>query len=484
MRPDIKPIQLINMRIKYGIIVTLALCLSLAHSFGQVNRPNFLFIIVDDLRPELGAYGCSEVKSPNIDRLAAEGFLFNRAYCNVPVCGASRASLLTGLRPLWPGRFTSFRSRVDKDSPGTITFPELFRNKGYTTISNGKIFHHNNDQEKAWSEPPWRPQILTAKVNVANSQWVDPSSKNYVNEKSGSGPYFESPDVPDTAYFDGQVAEKTVRDLKRLAKADNPFFLAVGFIRPHLPFNAPKKYYDLYSEVSIADNRYFPKDAPKECCGGSGEVLTYAKTEQYNSIDFHHEARKGYYASVSYVDAQIGKVLGALKETGKANNTIVVLIGDHGWLLGEHNLWAKHNVLKQVIGAPMIIKLPGMASKKINQVVEFVDLYPTLCALANIKIPEQLQGENMLPMIKGKDQKWRDMAFVEYGGARNVTTERYSYTEWVKEEYKGDRMLFDHKTDPEENVNVVNRPEYKAVADSLSIKLKQLYEGMSNLKKK
>ncbi len=469
---------------KYYIsIIILALFLSCRKSSKQADRLNFLFIIVDDLRPQFGAYGHPDIKSPNIDRLAADGLLFNHAYCNIPVCGASRASILTGLRPLWPVRFTSFNTRVDKDCPDVITFPELFRNYGYTTISNGKVFHHNNDCEEVWSESPWRPYQLTAKIESVNSQWVDPSSRKYVNKESGSGPYFECADVPDTAYFDGQVAAKTVKDLKRLAKANNPFFLAVGFIRPHLPFNAPKKYYDLYDQVKIADNRFTPFRLPKEC-SGSKEILTYSKIGQYNSDGFHHEAKRAYYACVSYVDAQIGKVLDALEETGKADQTVVILIGDHGWHLGEHNFWGKHNVLENVLRIPMIIRIPGMTPKPIDRVVEFVDLYPTLCAVANIEFPEHLQGKNMLPMIAEEDPGWKDVAFAEWKGARNITTNRYSYTEWNRKESGGVHMLFDHKTDPEENENIVDRAEYKEVVDSLRRKLDNLYKEMNEKNKR
>ena len=464
------------------LLIILTLFLISGQSVKRVNRPNFLFIIVDDLRPQLGVYGHPEIKSPNIDRLAAEGLLFNRAYCNVPVCGASRASLLTGLRPHWPTRFTSFNTRIDKDYPDIISLPEHFRKNQYTTISNGKVFHHNNDEDEAWSEAPWRPAVLSAKIDVANSQWVDPLSLKTIHKESGSGPYFEGPDVPDNAYFDGQVAEKTINDLKRLAKADKPFFLAAGFIRPHLPFNAPKKYFDLYDKVQIADNRYTPKGLPKEC-NGSNEIQTYAKIGEYNSDDFHHEARRAYYACVSYIDAQVGKLLDALKETGKADQTVVVLIGDHGWHLGEHNFWGKHNVLENALRVPMIVRIPGIPSKRIDRVVEFVDLYPTLCSIANINLPDHLQGATMLPMIAGKDSGWKDAAISEWKGARTISTQRYAYTEWVNEKSQRTRMLFDHKTDPEENENRIDQPEYRAVADALSRQLHDVYNGMNDPKK-
>lgn len=456
------------------IFIIIWICLFCMPSSGQQRQPNFLFIIVDDLRPQLGIYGHPDVKSPNIDRLASEGLLFNRAYCNAPVCGASRASIFTGLRPLWPARFTSFNTRMDKDSPDAVTLQELFRSYGYTTVSNGKVFHQNTDREGAWSEAPWRPHTLTAKIEAVSSQWVAPSSRNYVNGTSGSGPYFECADVPDTAYFDGQVAAKTVQDIKRLAAATNPFFLAVGFIRPHLPFNAPKKYFDLYGKVEVANNRFTPLGLPKES-GGSGEILTYARINQYNSDDFHQAAKRAYYACVSYVDAQVGKVLNALKETGEAAQTVVVLIGDHGWHLGEHNLWGKHNVLENVLRVPLIVKINGIPSKQIDRVVELVDLYPTLCKLANVNLPAGIQGRNMLPLITEKDPQWEDVAFADWKSARQMTTDRYSFTEWVGEKSKGVYMLFDHKEDPGENRNLAGDPASREIADLLKKRLNDFY---------
>lgn len=439
-----------------------------------IKKPNVLFIFVDDLRPQLGAYDHPQIKSPNIDKLASDGVLFRSAFCNVAVCGASRASVMSGLRPLWPNRFRNYVSRADEDCPDAITLPELFKNNGYTTVSLGKVFHEKNDSRQGWTEKPWRPNIShrISPTDKATS-WVDPESYKDVNE-SGRGPYFECPDVPDTAYFDGQVAEKAISDMKRLQKEGNPFFLAVGFIKPHLPFNAPKKYFDLYDDVDIAENRFRPEGLPEQL-KNQGEILSYTGIKDYNSVAFHKEARKAYYACVSYVDAQIGKVLNALKESGMEKNTIVILIGDHGWHIGEHNFWGKHNTLFNAIRAPMIIKAPDLPKKSVNEMVEFVDLYPTICELANIGTPSHLQGKSMVGLINGKDKTWENVVYTEWQGARCVTTPKYSYAVWFEEENKGANYLFDLVLDPQENVNVVDRPEYSEIIKQHQQLLENLY---------
>jgi choline-sulfatase len=425
------------------------------------EKPNVLFIMLDDLRPVLGTYGHPLVKSPNIDKLASQGIQFNNSFCNVPVCGASRSSLLTGIRPQWPTRFRNYETWAEKDSPESISLPELFKNNGYTTISNGKIFHHQTDKSSSWSEPSWRPDTSTV-INYADIDWIDSTSIAKINPKTGAGPYFECSTTPDSLYFDSKVAAKSIRDMKRLAATGKPFFLAVGFHKPHLPFNAPKQYFDLYPDVEIANNRFPPINLPV-MVKNSQEIMIYGGLENYNSTEFHYEARRAYYASVSYVDAQVGRVLESLKELGLEKNTIVVLLGDHGWNLGEHNFWGKHNVLFNALTAPLIIKAPGIKPRKVVELVEFVDIYPTVCKLASIEIPSQVQGNSMVELMKNKDKSWKNAVFCEWTGARTVLTSRYSYSFWFEEKYKGADMLFDHQLDPQENENVATKPEYKEV---------------------
>ena len=431
---------------------------------------NFLFIFVDDLVPVLGSYGHPVVKSPNINQLSAEAIQFNRAYCNVPVCGASRASLLTGIRPHYPDRFILHTSRADKDYPAATTLPKLMKENGYHTVSNGKVFHDADDSEQGWSEKPWRP---------TRPQYLNPITEKNRNGNTKRGPFFESAAVADTAYSDGQLAQKSIRDLQRLAGLDQPFFMAVGFSKPHLPFNAPKKYFDLYQDVPLADNPFVPENIPM-AAKPSKEILSYGYTDHYNTTQFHQEARHAYYACVSYVDAQIGKVLDELKRLDLKKNTVVVLIGDHGYHLGEHSYWGKHSTLHNALHAPMILKIPGQKPAKLEQIVEFVDLYPTFCALSGIKNKHQIHGQSLLPLIEGKAVNWKNSVFSEWLGARALMTDRYSYSYWFEEKNNGEMMLYDHRKDPQENKNVAAQPEYKSVVQAHRQQLDALYKELES----
>ncbi len=430
------------------------------------KRPNILFIAVDDLRIQLGCYGHTETISPNIDRLASEGTLFNRAYCQVPVCGPSRVSVMTGIRTnssQWStsNLQTSFKS-----------LPQYFKEHGYHTLANGKIYHHMHDDQTSWSQAPWRSAPIYhgagdwAKYNT-NGLWQNPESSQYVNAGSGRGPYCESADVPDNAYQDGKVAQKTISDLRRCKKMDKPFFLACGFWRPHLPFNAPKKYWDIYQRqnIEIADNRRQPSNLPSTC-KNSGEINRYGLVaDRKSDVDFHREARHAYYACVSYVDAQIGKIMDELKAQKLTDNTIVILWGDHGWHLGEHDFWGKHNTLNNALQVPMIIRAPGFKkNNRTNALVEFVDIYPSLCQLAGIPVPKsQVQGTSFVPLMSNPDLLWKKAVFSTFGGGNAVKTDKYLYTEWSNA-----RMLFNHQNDPYENANIAELPENADVVAQMS----------------
>ena len=424
-------------------------------------KPNVLFIAVDDLRPQLGCYGQDQIKSPNIDKLAADGTVFNRAYCQVAVCGASRASLLTGLRPT-PKRFLNYLTYAEKDAPSAMTLPEEFRNNGYHCISNGKIFHHKNDTgDRSWSEPAWRP-------STGGLDTLDPESKNFIGGKKNRGPVFEAPDVPDNAYPDGQTADKTINDLKRMKKEAKPFFLACGFVKPHLPFYAPKKYWDMYdrSKIELADNQYRPKNSP-DSLKGSSEIHSYHNRHiKYNSDQWHRSCRHGYYACVSYIDAQIGKVLKTLDELGLRKNTIVILWGDHGWHLGEHNFWGKHNVMHLATNSPLMISVPGgQARQKCERLVEFVDIYPSLCDLAQITtVNKNLQGTSFKPLLSKPSRLWKKAAFSKFGPAISLITERYNYAEFKN----GEKMLYDLEKDADENYNIAEQPQQQQRIKQLS----------------
>jgi iduronate 2-sulfatase len=424
--------------------------------FNWANpKPNILFIAIDDLRPELGCYGKKEILSPHIDKLASTGTVFNRAYCQVAVCGASRASLMTGLRPTWQ-RFVKYNTISDKDAPGVLTLPQELKQNGYHCLSNGKIFHHKDDTaERSWSENPWKPDI-------GGSSFLDPKSESMIGGNKKRGPIWEAPNVPENAYPDGQIAEKTIEDLKRIKEMNKPFFLACGFLKPHLPFYAPKKYWDLYDRTSLvlAKNQFRPKNAP-EVLKGSSEVHSYHnRGMKYNSEEWHRACLHGYYACVSYVDAQIGRIINKLDELNLRKNTVIILWGDHGWHLGEHNFWGKHNVMHLSSRSPLIVSTPrGRPNQTCDRLVEFVDIYPTLLDLAGIKSANKgLEGTSFKILLQRPRSLWKKAAFSRYGPAISVVTPKFNYIQYRS----GEKMLFDLISDPDENINIAGDPKRKS----------------------
>lgn len=434
-------------------------------------KPNVLFIAVDDLRPELGCYGATKIHSPNIDRLASEGTVFERAYCMVPTCGASRASLMTGIRPT-RDRFVNYLTWAEKDAPGITTLNTHFHDNGYVTRSNGKVFHHPKDNAQGWSQPAWRPK------NVQRYQL--PASRRAMRENpKGRGPAFEAADVSDDAYADGHIADKAIKDLSQLAKQDQPFFLAVGFLKPHLPFVAPQKYWDLYDPESIDLPKTYhrPQDAPNEAIHNWGELRQYADIPAKGKLSdqMARQLIHGYYACVSYTDAQVGKVLDELDRLNLTDNTIVVLWGDHGWNLGEHTLWCKHSCFEISMHAPLIVKAPGLAGgQKTRGLTEFIDIYPSLCDLAGLAQPDHLEGRSFVPLMEQPDREWKSAAIGRYRNGDTIRTDQYRFTAYTTPKNKvQSRMLYDHQTDPQEDTNVVNRKEYQDDADKLLRQLRK-----------
>jgi len=438
------------------LLLTISLLLHIGCIKDNVNKkPNVLFFMVDDLRPELGNYGASQVISPNIDKLSSQGLVFNNAFCNVPVCGASRASILTGILPT-NSRFLNFRSRADIDVPDAKTLPQVFKEAGYKTVSLGKVFHYKEDCEgQSWSEPAWRDEI---KSNMA----IDSSSTmKYLSER-GRGRFYEMPDVSDYEYHDGRTALKTIEKLNEFKKNEEPFFLVAGFVKPHLPFYAPKKYWDLYDRdsIQIADNRYRPQNAPSALSGSSEFKSYYLDSLDLESDRFHKTMKHGYLACVSYVDHLIGEVLNELEETGLAENTIVVLWGDHGWHLGEHDFWGKHNTMHLALRVPLIIKLPNQKiGISTDAIVESTDVFPTLCELANIDIPKKVQGASFSKLLDEPHTNFRKYAYNRYGKADAVVSDRYSFSIFNNGENE-ELMLYDRLNDPQENVNIAQDNEY------------------------
>ncbi|MGC6455961.1 MAG: sulfatase [Coraliomargaritaceae bacterium] len=412
---------------------------------------NVLFIVIDDLRPELGCYGSSAIQTPHMDRLAYQGSLFENAYCQVPVCGASRASFMTGLYPT-AERFVRYYARADEDAPGVVDIPKWFQQNGYTTISNGKVYHHKEDNADSWDEihrpNDFRVYLLPENQGLGFKEQVA----------------WEGADVGDDDYPSGQLANKVIEDLKRAKAEGTPFFITAGFTKPHLPFNAPKKYWDLYDEESIqlADNPYKPVGAPRQAMHGFHELRGYGNIPDEGPIS-EETARSlihGYYASTSYTDALVGRLLNALADLEMDSNTIVLLIGDHGWQLGEHALWCKHSLFKTSLHTPMIIRAPGLkGNQRVDSIVEFVDIYPTLCELSGLESPSHLQGRSIMPLLSGASGFVKKAAFGRYHGGESVKMERYQYSEWGDEA----RMLYDQKTDPSENTNISENPENQAI---------------------
>ncbi len=423
------------------------------------EKKNVLFIIVDDLRPELNCYGAKYMKTPNIDRLAFQGVMFENAYCNIPVSGASRASLFSGLRPA-NNRYWDVQAEIDREAPGTVTLPQVFKENGYVTISNSKVIHGKNDaKERSWSEL-WMPR-------GKSKTWRDYlGDENLAVEKQKGGPKaYECLDVKDNEYFDGKTVNKSIRDLKKLKETGQPFFLAVGILKPHLPFNAPKKYWDMYdfNDIDVPETFEFNRDGfPQQA------FHTYNEIRYYNGIPAkadipREEARKlihGYRACVSYADACVGKLMRALKELELEDNTIVVLLGDHGWSLGDHNQWCKHSNFNIVNNAPLIVKVPGNKKKGPEpKVVEFVDVYPTLCEAAGLQIPEHAEGESMMKLIKGEDKDWKDCAIVKWHSGVTYFDRNIGYTQWNDKQGKQQaEMLFLYRNDATETKNVAEDP--------------------------
>jgi len=424
------------------------------------QKPNILLLYIDDLRPELASFGVPQIHSPNIDALAEKGIKFTNAYCNVPVCGASRASMLTGMLPT-KNRFLDYKTFVEEETPEAVTLPQLFQKNGYTTISNGKIYHHLDDRETDWNEV-WRPYAFDknnkglAPTDYWQSLWKDyqnPANiSNYKN--TDTGPAYESADVTDSIYIDGLLTEKVIRDLKKLKKSGKPFFLSAGFISPHLPFNAPKKYWDLYDRNTIMQPQnynYIPADAPKMSISNWSEMRSYSNIPKQGqvsdslAIDLIH----GYYATVSYTDALIGKILNELKEQELDKNTVVIFVSDHGYNLQEHTQWTKFTNYNTSTQVPLIIYNPLSKSKgTTNALTALVDVYPTLAEICEIETPKkQLDGTSLVSILNNPNLEGKKHVFIKKGNGFTLKTRDFSYTEFIKSKDNSimARMLYDHR---------------------------------------
>lgn len=459
------------------VLLAALLAVALPAFAAEGKKPNVLLICVDDLKPVLGCYGDTVVKSPNIDRLAARGVRFERAYANQAVCAPSRNALLTGLRPQTVGIYdlgTNFR----RATPGAVTLPQCFQQHGYRTEAMGKIFHvgHGNHEDPAsWSVPHWPAKTVAYLLPESHAKdGLTREEAFFANAgvdvaKLPRGAAWEAADVADDAYPDGQIANEAIRRL-RAAKEnpDEPWFIAVGFLKPHLPFCAPKKYWDLYDEAAFAlPVRKTPPDgAPKFAPTTWGELRQYSDIPETGPLDDAH-ARKlihGYHAAVSYVDAQCGRVLAALDELDRARDTIIVLWGDHGWHLGDHGMWSKHTNYEQAAHLPLIVAAPGAkAGAHPAALIENVDIYPTLCELAGLPAPAGLDGRSFAATLRDPAAPTKDAIIHVFPRGellgRAIRTARHRLVEWKKPGAPANTAileLYDYEADPGETKNLAS----------------------------
>lgn len=463
------------------------------------RKPNVLFIVVDDLKPLLGCYGASWIQSPNIDRLAARGTLFASSYCQMSFCAPSRMSVLTGLRPDSTRVF--FNPTQPKDLlrtrfPDLVTLPQQFRNHGYITHPLHKVFDGrtvDGGHDRASWTVPYGPWEMAPGELPAPGGYQDPATKARLAEaaKQGrtvSGPATEGCDIVDHAYHDGGVAFTAAKRIREFLGKPQPFFLAVGFVKPHLPFIAPKKYWDLYGRASLplAPMREMPHGSPHDLAfySNSGELRAYSGLPRTGPIPepIQRELIHGYAACVSYIDAQVGLLMKTLEEEGIADNTLVCLWGDHGWHLGEHGHWGKVTNYEDATRAPLIIAAPHRTqTPRVTALVEFVDIYPTLCELAGLPVPESVEGKSLVPLICGGSAPLHEAAISQMSprpakdGVMGWTlrTQRYRYIEWRRADLGADTPrvtdrvesveFYDYDSDPVERRSLAGNADHAAL---------------------
>lgn len=455
---------------------------------GKGRKLNVLFIAVDDLRPQLGCYGQREIISPNIDRLASEGLLFERTYCQQAVCAPSRASILSGCRPDTT-RIYDLNTPLRKAMPDVLSLPQHFRENGYETLSIGKIYHHPSDDARGWSVKPYRAGTFPEGKWVGRgylTQEAAQAVREYERKNPGSqgrGPAFEAADVPDNYYPDGANVDHAIEELRRLK--DKPFFMAMGFYKPHLPFNAPKKYWDMYdrSRIRLADNPFAPKEVTPYSLTDFGELRSYTNIPAKGPVgdDLARELIHGYCACVSYTDSQTGRLLDELDRLGIRDHTVIILWGDHGWKLGEHGSWCKHTNFELDTHVPMIISAPGRKNRggRTAALTEFVDIYPSLCEVCSLDVPKHCEGTSFVGLMDDPNRRWKKAAFSQYPRGKvmgySMRTQRYRYTEWQERSGGGivASELYDHATDDAENKNIAARDDMKEVVAELSGMLRE-----------
>jgi arylsulfatase A-like enzyme len=450
-------------------------------------------IAIDDLRPDLGCYGSPVAQTPAIDRLAARSTVFRRAYCQQAVCSPSRTSLMTGLRPdttrVWDLK-THFRAAV----PDCMTLPEHFKAHGYHTAALGKIYHGGFEDGRSWSEPHWYPDGHT--IDVADKDWtrrtrtrrqslVEQYPAGEPRNAAGKGRAFVVSDGDDDELPDGATAAEAVRRLADLKRSGTPFFLAIGFVKPHLPFVAPRRYWDLHDPDALPapPTDRLPAGAPAFAGHDNGELHSYIGIPEGNPIppEVAARLRHGYHACVSFADAQVGRVLDALDREELTDDTVVVLWGDHGWQLGDHGLWHKHTTYELATRAPLVIAAPGGRGQASDSLVEFVDVYPTLVELCGLPAAADLAGTSLAPLLHDPSARVKPVAISQYPRPRgpgtdvplmgySIRDDRWRLTVWREDGTARvvATELYDERDDPDETRNVAADPRHVDVIDRLS----------------
>ncbi len=447
-----------------------------------IQQPNILFICVDDLRPELGCYGSEFIKSPNIDRLAETGAVFTNHFVQVPTCGASRFSLLTGMLPKTKGHLSNEACRTFLSEQPETDVPETFihqlKRNGYYTVGIGKISHYVDGLLYGYNDSVGTEYELPHswdEMQLNNGKWgtgwnaffgyADGENRQSMNKQVK--PY-EMADVPDNGYPDGLIAEQALEKIKELAKNEKPFFLSVGFFKPHLPFNAPKKYWDMYneSEIPVSPNPWIPDNINKESLHNSNEFNGYELGDEKASLDgpvsdeYARKLRHAYFACISYIDAQIGKLIDELEKQELAENTIVVIWGDHGWHLGDQLVWGKHTIFDRSLKSAFIINIPGKTNgKTVEKIVSTIDIYPTVIELSGLQMQHQTDGKSLVPLLENPLAAWEDASYSYFKNGISLRTDQYRFTKFFRNQ-KPEIELYDHQTDPNETRNIAaEKPE-------------------------
>lgn len=480
-----KYIKIITASLLFGSLIFIASSFFLPHKSTEKKKYNVVFIAIDDLRPELNCYGAEHIISPNIDKLAKNGVLFKKAYVQQAICMASRASILSGLRPETNGIYTG--NSVSKLIPNVLTLNKFFEKNGYNVAGTGKIYHHDEDNRNQFKTN----YIVSKKSWRARGYFKDESiEKKKLNIKDNRGPAYEFASVNDTIYEDGINTLNAIRKLNEFKKDDKPFFLALGLRKPHLPFVAPKKYWDLYPKetIKLSNLKTRPENSNKYTLRVRGELNHYYNIPHlYKDISdsLAINLRRAYYACVTYADTQVGKLLKELKKLDLDKNTIIVLWGDHGYKLGDYNSWCKWSNMNIDTNIPFIFSHPdGFKGKTNNKVVEALNIYPTLADLCGLDIPEHIEGKSLRPLLmKTKETFIDDYAYTIWPEKRkkfnetvmgySIKTDKYNYVEWVRLSTGKivEKEFYNRENDPNETINVIEEKRYESIISKLEKQL-------------